>query len=109
MQDIRAGRAQVFGAHSTYCSLAADIYGVVLRYYPHVFALQNGEFSPILRLQNIILSLLAMPFLIAPYVAALRQSRIEHRRVQAYARSLIEAQTPYQERPDFCGPLSPAA
>jgi len=69
LQDIRAGRNQVFGAHSTQRSLAADIYGVVLRYYPHVFALQNGEFGPALRLQNITLSILAIPFLIAPYVA----------------------------------------
>jgi predicted metal-dependent phosphoesterase TrpH len=92
LRDIRAGRTQVFGEHSTHRSLAADIYGVVLRYYPHVLALQNGEFNPVLRLQNITLSLLAMPLLIAPYVAAVRHSRIEHRRVQAYARSLHEVQ-----------------
>ena len=109
LQDIRAGRTQVFGAHSTHRSLAADIYGVVLRYYPHVFALQNGEFNPALRLQNITLSLLALPFLIAPYVAAVRHSRIEHRRVQAYARSLLEVQTssPARSDPPEPSPLAP--
>jgi len=109
LRDIRAGRTQVFGAHSTHGSLAADIYGVVLRYYPHVFAFQNGEFNPILRLQNITLSLLALPFLLAPYVAAVRHSRIEHRRVQAYARSLLEVQTssPARSEPPEPSPFAP--
>jgi len=59
--DIRAARTQVFGAHSAQRSLAADIYGLCCAIIPTCFALQNGEFNPVLRLQNITLSLLAVP------------------------------------------------
>ncbi len=89
LEDIRAGRTQVFGAHSNHVSLAADIYGVVLRYYPTVLAVRNGEFPPFLRAKNLLLSLLAAPFLISPYVAAVRHSRIERERIHLYSRLLL--------------------
>ncbi len=38
LEDIRAGRTQIFGRHADHLSLAADIYGVVLRHYPAVFS-----------------------------------------------------------------------
>jgi len=52
LEDIRAGRTVVFGRHSNHLSLAADIYGVVLRYYPTVLSIRNGEFPPFVRVQN---------------------------------------------------------
>jgi predicted metal-dependent phosphoesterase TrpH len=88
LQAIRAGRSQVCGAHSNHLSLAADIYGVVLRYYPAVFSIGNGELSPPVRVRNIFLSILAAPFLFVPYVSALRHSSIEHARVNRYGRLL---------------------
>ena len=91
LQDIRAGRAQIFGAHSNHLSLAADIYGVVLRYYPAVLGFHNGEFPPLLRARNIGLSMLAVPFLFVPYAIAVRHSHIERSRVNACAR-LVERQ-----------------
>jgi predicted metal-dependent phosphoesterase TrpH len=91
LQDIRAGRTAIFGAHSNHLSLMADIYGVVLRYYPAVLSIHNREFSPPLRVKNFALSVLAAPFLFVPYVAAVRHSHIERTRVNAYAR-LIESQ-----------------
>jgi len=94
LADIRAGRTQVFGLHSNHLSLAADIYGVVLRYYPAVLSLRNGEFPPLLRMKNFFLSLLAAPFLIAPYVAAVRHSRLERSRVNHFARLCLERQAP---------------
>jgi predicted metal-dependent phosphoesterase TrpH len=87
-QAIRAGRSQVFGAHSNHLSLAADIYGVVLRYYPAVFGVGNGEHPAGIRLRNIVLSILAAPFLFVPYVSAARHSSMEHNRVNQFARVL---------------------
>jgi predicted metal-dependent phosphoesterase TrpH len=97
LQGIRAGRSQVCGAHSNHLSLAADIYGVVLRYYPAVFSVGNGELPAGLRLRNIFLSILAAPFLFVPYVSAARHSSIEHARVDCFARLLSVETPPYLE------------
>ena len=88
LEAIRSGRSQVLGAHSDHLSLAADIYGVVLRYYPAVFSVGNGEPPAALRVRNAFLSILAAPFLFVPYVSALRHSFIEHTRVNRFARIL---------------------
>jgi predicted metal-dependent phosphoesterase TrpH len=92
LRDIHAGRTEVFGQHSDHLSLAGDIYGVVLRYYPAILSVRNGEFSPLLRCKNFLLSLAATPFLIAPYVAALRHSHIERSRVNLFSRVFPDQQ-----------------
>jgi predicted metal-dependent phosphoesterase TrpH len=89
LADIRAGRTRVLGAHSNHLSLAADIYGVVLRYYPTVLSIRNGEFPPLLRLKNFFLSLAAAPFLFTPYVVALRHSHIERSRINQFTRMFL--------------------
>ncbi|MGH9404474.1 MAG: PHP-associated domain-containing protein [Terriglobia bacterium] len=89
LADVRAGRTQVFGPHSNHLSLAADIYGVVLRYYPTVLSVHNGEFSPLSRTQKFFLSLAAAPFLVAPYVAAVRHMRTERKRMSEFSRQLF--------------------
>lgn len=86
LADIRAGRTQVFGPHCNHLTLAADIYGVVLRYYLMVLSVRNGEFSPFARIQKFFLSVAAAPFLFTPYVAAVRHSAIERSRIHQYAR-----------------------
>jgi predicted metal-dependent phosphoesterase TrpH len=91
LEAIRAGRSQVCGAHSNHLSLAADIYGVVLRYYPAVFSVGNGELPAALRARNIFLGILAAPFLFVPYVSALRHSFIEHSRIERFARQLTSS------------------
>ncbi|MDE3180666.1 MAG: hypothetical protein KGM47_13530, partial [Acidobacteriota bacterium] len=63
LADIREGRSLVFGPNSNHLSLAADIYGVVLRYYPAVLSVRNGEFTAQSRVQKFFLSLAAAPFL----------------------------------------------
>jgi len=88
LQAIRTGQSQARGAHSNHLSLAADIYGVVLRYYPAVFGIGNGELPLGVRLRNILLSVLAAPFLFVPYVSAARHSSMEHARVNRFARVL---------------------
>jgi predicted metal-dependent phosphoesterase TrpH len=92
LDDVRAGRTWVFGSHSNHVSLAADIYGVVLRYYPTVLSVGNGEFPPLLRLKNFFLSILAAPFLFMPYVSAVRHTRIERSRISQFARIFTESQ-----------------
>jgi predicted metal-dependent phosphoesterase TrpH len=95
LADIRRGRTQVFGPHSNHLSLAADIYGVVLRYYPTVLSVRNGEFPPLLRVKNFFLSLAAAPFLLTPYVIAVRHSRIERQRVDQFWRLFDGEQSSY--------------
>ena len=92
LRDIREGRTQVFGAHSNHISLAADIYGVVLRYYPALFLPKRDKFPLWVRLKNMFLSLLTPPFLITPYVIAVRHSRIERSRISRYS-ELFQAET----------------
>ena len=100
LKAIRSGRSQVFGAHSDHLSLAADIYGVVLRYYPAVFSVGNGELPAGVRVRNILLSILAAPFLFVPYVSAARHISIEHARVNRFARILASQKS----APLFCFP-----
>ncbi len=92
LQDIREGRTQVFGRHSNHLSLAADIYGVVLRYYPNLFLPRWEKFPVHVRLKNMLLSLLTPPFLITPYLVALRHSLIERSRIHRYA-SLLQTES----------------
>jgi predicted metal-dependent phosphoesterase TrpH len=91
LADIRAGRTQVIGPHANHLSLAADIYGVVLRYYPAVFSIHNGEFPPLTRFKNVFLALACCPFLFTPYVAAVRHTTIERQRVNLFSRLLFGA------------------
>jgi len=58
----------------------------VLRYYPTVLSFRNGEFPPGVRFKNFFLSLAAAPFLLTPYVIAVRHSRIERQRVNQFWR-----------------------
>ena len=91
LRDIREGRTQVFGAHSNHISLAADIYGVVLRYYPALYLPNRDEFPLMIRLKNMFLTLLTPPFLITPYVIAVRHSHIERSRISRYS-ALFQAE-----------------
>ncbi|MGH9398044.1 MAG: PHP-associated domain-containing protein [Terriglobia bacterium] len=90
LADIRAGRSQVFGPHSNHLSLAADIYGVVLRYYPTVLSVHNGEFSAPSRAQKFFLSVAAAPFLVTPYIAAVRHTRTERTRIKEFSQLLLD-------------------
>jgi predicted metal-dependent phosphoesterase TrpH len=93
LQDIRAGRTQVFGPHSDHLSLAADIYGVVLRHFPAVFSGANGNFPPAVRAKAAVLTLMTAPFLFTPYIIAIRHSRIQRERINLFSRLLLGPQT----------------
>ena len=90
LADVRAGRAQAFGPHSNHLSLAAEIYGVVLRHYPAVLSGANGDLPALPRLKAIVLTFLAAPFLFTPYVIALRHSKTERERVRRFSRLWFE-------------------
>ena len=92
MEDIRKGRTFVAGRHANHWAIAADIYGVVLRYYPN--ALQNHlrEFPLITRLKNVLLSVSLSPLLFLPYVAAVRHTRRERQRVRQISRLLFSTE-----------------
>jgi predicted metal-dependent phosphoesterase TrpH len=92
LDDIRAGRTQVFGRHSSQLSLAADIYGVVLRHFPAVFSGANGNFPPAIRAKAAILTLMTTPFLFTPYIVAVRHSRIERERINLFSKLLLGPQ-----------------
>jgi predicted metal-dependent phosphoesterase TrpH len=92
LDDIRSGRTQVFGRHSDHLSLAADIYGVVLRHFPAVFSGANGNFPPAVRAKAAVLTLMTTPFLFTPYLVAVRHSRIERERINLFSRLLLGPQ-----------------
>ncbi len=92
LDDIRAGRTQAFGSHSNHLSLAADIYGVVLRHFPAVLSGANGNFPPAVRIKAAILTLLATPFLFTPYIVAVRHGRIERERISLFSQLLLGSQ-----------------
>jgi hypothetical protein len=92
LEDIRCGRTQVFGPHSNHLSLAADIYGVVLRHFPAVFSGANGSFPPSVRVKAAVLTLMTTPFLFTPYIVALRHNRIERGRINLFGRLLTGSQ-----------------
>lgn len=94
LEDIRAGRTEVFGPDPNHLTLAADIYGVVLRYYPAVLSVRNGEFSPASRAGKFFLSLAAAPFLVTPYLAAVRHMRTERNRVRKFSQLLLRDPEP---------------
>jgi predicted metal-dependent phosphoesterase TrpH len=89
LKDVRVGRTEVFGPDPNHLTLAADIYGVVLRYYPTVISIHNGEFSPVSRVSKFFLSLAAAPFLVTPYLAALRHMRTERCRVHQFSQVVL--------------------
>lgn len=94
LSDVREGRTQVFGPDPTHLTLAADIYGVVLRYYPTVLSVHNGEFPPASRVGKFFLSLAAAPFLATPYIAAVRHTRTERRRIRQFSNELAATSWP---------------
>ncbi|HEV2351904.1 MAG TPA: PHP-associated domain-containing protein [Terriglobia bacterium] len=98
LDDIRAGRSEVFGPHSDHMSLAADIYGVVLRHFPAVFSGANGNFPPAVRAKAAVLTLMTTPFLFTPYFVAIRHSRIERERINLFSQLALGSQ-PLRFRP----------
>jgi predicted metal-dependent phosphoesterase TrpH len=90
LEDVRAGRTEVFGPDPNHLTLAADIYGVVLRYYPTVLSIRNGEFSFPSRVSKFFMSLAAAPFLVTPYLAALRHMRTERNRVRQFSQATLQ-------------------
>ncbi len=88
LEDVRAGRAQIFGPDSNHLTIAAEIYGVIFGYYSAVLSVGNREFPPLTRLTKAFLSLGTLPFLFVPYVAALRHTQLERGRIARFARLL---------------------
>lgn len=88
LEDIRQGRSFVCGRHADHRAIAADIYGVVLRYYPNVLSNRLKEFSPLARMKNIVVSFALSPFLFIPYLIALRHAHRERGRMRRIAQAL---------------------
>lgn len=89
LEDIRQGRAFACGRHADHWAIAADIYGVVLRYYPSVLKNRHRDYAFWTRLKNILVSFSLSPFLFLPYVIAVRHSRRERQRVREIHRRLL--------------------
>lgn len=71
-QKIRSGETILCGRHGGALAIAGDIYGVVLSYYPNIAKFWTDEFSLPVRLRNMILSLMVIPFLGTPLLIAVR-------------------------------------
>lgn len=91
LEDIRQGRTFVAGRHADHWALAADIYGVVLRYYPNALHNRLRDYAPFTRLKNVLLSFSLSPLLFLPYLVAVRHTRRERHRIRQIARELFSA------------------
>lgn len=89
LEDIRQGRAFACGRHANHWAIAADIYGVVLRYYPSVVRNRHRDYRLPTRLKNILVSLSLSPFLFLPYLIAVRHTRQERQRIRQITRLLF--------------------
>lgn len=89
LDDIRHGRAFVGGRHADHWALAADIYGVVLRYYPSVIRNRHRDYAFWTRLKNILVSFSLSPLLFVPYFIALRHTHRERQRLRQIWRLLL--------------------
>lgn len=89
LDDIRHGRAFVGGRHADHWAIAADIYGVVLRYYPSVLRHPHRDYAFWTRLKNILVSFSLSPFLFMPYLIALRHTHRERQRIREIWRLLL--------------------
>ncbi|MBI4462582.1 MAG: PHP domain-containing protein [Acidobacteria bacterium] len=91
LEDIRQGRTFVAGRHANHWAIAADIYGVVLRYYPNALHNRLRDYAPFARLKNILLSVSLSPLLFLPYLVAVRHTRRERQRIRQIARELFSS------------------
>lgn len=100
LMDVRGGRAFACGRHANHWAIAADIYGVVLRYYPSVVRNRYRDYPLGTRLKNILVSFSLSPFLFLPYLIALRHAQRQRQRVRQIAASLFsEGLTPSRVLP----------
>ena len=92
LDDIRHGRAFVGGRHANHWAIAADIYGVVLRYYPSVVRNRHRDYPLGTRLKNILVSFSLSPFLFMPYLIALRYTYLQRQRIRQISRLLFSGE-----------------
>jgi len=85
LTDLRNGRTFVGGRHANHRAIAADIYGVVLRYYPNVLQNRLREFRLGERLKNTLVVFALSPFLFLPYLIALRRMHQQRRQIRSLA------------------------
>lgn len=88
-ENLRAGRTLLFGRGAGALTIVGDIYGVMLRYFPNLIKVWTKEFSLPLRMRNMFLSLLAVPFLGVPVIASLRHAKNEKNKLQKIKEELF--------------------
>lgn len=101
LADIRNARTFVRGRHADHLAIAADIYGVVLRYYPNVLQNRLREFGLFERVKNVIISGACVPFLFLPYLIAVRNAYQQRRQIRHLSRLFQRL------RPSLAVPPSP--
>jgi predicted metal-dependent phosphoesterase TrpH len=93
-ENIRKGRTlMVGGKGGNALTIAGDIYGVILRYYPNIVRFWSGEFSLPTRIRNIGLSLLCIPFLPTPLVVSLKHTTSERSKLVEIWKALESSQS----------------
>jgi predicted metal-dependent phosphoesterase TrpH len=101
LASVAAGRGRVGGDHGGVAALAADIYGVIGRYWLSLVGLERAELSPGRRALGLGFSLISMPFEFIPFAIAARSKSRERAAVALTAAAL--------EPPDAMASGTPAA
>lgn len=79
LEDIRCGRTFVGGRHAGHWTIALDVYGVILRYYPYILTRRLRNMTPAVQLRNAVFSLLLSPLFFIPFIATMRYRRQQRR------------------------------
>lgn len=90
LQSLRAGRARVGGRHGGVGRVAAEIYGVIGRYWAALLGFGRHDLSVPRRALGLAFSLVSLPFEFTPLLIAAIDKSGEARRVAAFAEHLAE-------------------
>lgn len=84
LDDVRAGRARVVGAHGGVVRMMGEVYASIVTYWRSLAGLERHDLTPAERVQGAAYSVALLPFQFLPAVVAWRMHAGEARRVRAY-------------------------
>ena len=88
LDALRAGRTTAAGLQGTPGRFAFEIYGVVFNYWGGLIGVRRSGLTAQQRLAGAAISILSLPFQLAPLIVSLAQKQGERRRVARFAREL---------------------
>jgi len=99
MDDVRAGRARVCGAHGGVVRMMAEVYASIFTFWRSLAGLERHDLTAGQRVQGALYSIALLPFQFLPAAVAWRMHAGEARRVGAYRAAGIVGRTAPETAP----------